>query len=63
MEDSGKIGSVVCVGTGMTVGAHITPIARSHVKVLILFICSTFFAEVVVQRNELKPTFIASVLR
>jgi hypothetical protein len=32
MEDSGKIGSVVCVGTGMTVGAHITPIARSHIK-------------------------------
>ncbi len=32
MEDSGKIGSIVCVGTGMTVGAHITPIARSHIK-------------------------------
>jgi uncharacterized protein YabN with tetrapyrrole methylase and pyrophosphatase domain len=31
MEDSNKIGSIVCVGTGMTVGAHITPIARSHI--------------------------------
>ena len=32
MHDSTKIGSMVCVGTGMTVGAHITPIARSHIE-------------------------------
>ena len=25
-------GSLVCVGTGMTLGAHITPIAKSHIE-------------------------------
>ena len=32
MDDSNKTGSIVCVGTGMTVGAHIAPIARSHIE-------------------------------
>jgi len=32
MNNLHKIGSVVCVGTGMTVGAHIAPIARSHIE-------------------------------
>jgi uncharacterized protein YabN with tetrapyrrole methylase and pyrophosphatase domain len=32
MHDSNKTGSIVCVGTGMTVGAHIAPIARSHIE-------------------------------
>ena len=27
-----KVGSIVCVGTGMTLGAHITPICRSHIE-------------------------------
>lgn len=27
-----KSGSIVCVGTGMTVGAHMAPIARSHIE-------------------------------
>lgn len=31
MNGSKKTGSIVCVGTGMTVGAHIAPIARSHI--------------------------------
>jgi uncharacterized protein YabN with tetrapyrrole methylase and pyrophosphatase domain len=26
------LGSLVCVGTGMTLGAHISPIARSHIE-------------------------------
>jgi precorrin-3B methylase len=25
-------GSLVCVGTGMTLGAHISPIAKSHIE-------------------------------
>ena len=29
---SPKQGSLVCVGTGMTLGAHITPICRSHIE-------------------------------
>ena len=32
MSKSQKAGSIVCVGTGMTVGAHIAPIARSHIE-------------------------------
>ena len=32
MNDSNKVGSIVCVGTGMTVGAHMAPIARSHIE-------------------------------
>jgi uncharacterized protein YabN with tetrapyrrole methylase and pyrophosphatase domain len=32
MHDVNKTGSIVCVGTGMTVGAHIAPIARSHIE-------------------------------
>ncbi|MFT6991564.1 MAG: hypothetical protein ACJASL_003551, partial [Paraglaciecola sp.] len=32
MHDSNKTGSIVCVGTGMTVGAHMAPIARSHIE-------------------------------
>ena len=32
MNETNKIGSIVCVGTGMTLGAHITPIARSHIE-------------------------------
>lgn len=27
-----QTGSLVCVGTGMTLGAHISPIARSHIE-------------------------------
>ena len=25
-------GSLVCVGVGMTLGSHITPLARSHIE-------------------------------
>ncbi len=32
MDDWYKKGSIVCVGTGMTIGAHIAPIARSHIE-------------------------------
>lgn len=32
MSDSSKTGSIVCVGTGMTVGAHMAPLARSHIE-------------------------------
>jgi uncharacterized protein YabN with tetrapyrrole methylase and pyrophosphatase domain len=32
MNVSNKIGSIVCVGTGMTIGAHMAPIARSHIE-------------------------------
>lgn len=31
MDDLYITGSMVCVGTGMTVGAHIAPIARKHI--------------------------------
>ena len=29
---SDRPGSLVCVGTGMTLGSHITPLARSHIE-------------------------------
>lgn len=32
MKEVAKVGSIVCVGTGMTLGAHITPICRSHIE-------------------------------
>ena len=32
MDDLHITGSMVCVGTGITVGAHIAPIARSHIE-------------------------------
>lgn len=32
MQKIKKAGSIVCVGTGMTVGAHMAPIARSHIE-------------------------------
>ncbi|KGJ89406.1 SAM-dependent methyltransferase [Thalassotalea sp. ND16A] len=32
MNESEKKGSLVCVGTGITLGAHITPIAKSHIE-------------------------------
>ncbi len=32
MNEIKKTGSIVCVGTGMTLGAHITPICRSHIE-------------------------------
>ncbi|OUS27505.1 hypothetical protein A9Q98_09360 [Thalassotalea sp. 42_200_T64] len=32
MNKSEKKGSLVCVGTGITLGAHITPIAKSHIE-------------------------------
>ena len=35
-----KAGSLVCVGTGMTLGAHITPIARSHIENADIVYCS-----------------------
>ncbi|MEW6998418.1 SAM-dependent methyltransferase [Colwelliaceae bacterium BS250] len=31
-EPISKTGSLVCVGTGMMLGAHITPISRSHIE-------------------------------
>jgi hypothetical protein len=32
MHDSNKTGSIVCEVTGIRVGAHIAPIARSHIE-------------------------------
>jgi precorrin-6B methylase 1 len=33
-------GSIVCVGTGMTLGAHISPICRSHIEQADVVFCS-----------------------
>jgi uncharacterized protein YabN with tetrapyrrole methylase and pyrophosphatase domain len=40
-------GSLVCVGTGMTLGAHISPIARSHIEQadLVFSLMANGFAE------------------
>jgi hypothetical protein len=32
MSQVQKAGSVVCVSTGMTLGAHMSPICRSHIE-------------------------------
>lgn len=33
-------GSIVCVGTGMTLGAHISPVCRSHIEQADIVFCS-----------------------
>jgi uncharacterized protein YabN with tetrapyrrole methylase and pyrophosphatase domain len=40
MEHPPTKGSIVCVGTGMTLGAHITPICRSHIEQADVVFCS-----------------------
>lgn len=30
--DTGQAGSIACVGLGMTLGSHLTPLARSHIE-------------------------------
>lgn len=32
MDDTKKAGSITCVGTGMTLGAHLSPICKSHIE-------------------------------
>ena len=32
MDESHLPGSLVCVGLGMTLGAHLGPLARSHIE-------------------------------
>lgn len=32
VESSGQPGSIACVGLGMTLGSHLTPLARSHIE-------------------------------
>jgi uncharacterized protein YabN with tetrapyrrole methylase and pyrophosphatase domain len=40
MKEIDKVGSIVIVGTGMTLGAHITPICRSHIEQADVVFCS-----------------------
>lgn len=35
-----KNGSIVCVGTGMTLGSHITPLCRTHIEQADIVFCS-----------------------
>ena len=37
---SGQRGSLICVGVGMTLGAHITPIARSYIEQADIVFCN-----------------------
>lgn len=40
MHPINKVGSIVCVGTGMTLGSHITPLCRSHIEQADVVFCS-----------------------
>jgi uncharacterized protein YabN with tetrapyrrole methylase and pyrophosphatase domain len=40
MEQTQTKGSIVCVGTGITLGSHITPICRSHIEQADVVFCS-----------------------
>ncbi|MEC8418445.1 MAG: SAM-dependent methyltransferase [Pseudomonadota bacterium] len=40
MEQPSQVGSLVCVGTGMMVGAHMSPLCQSHIEQAdIVFVC------------------------
>ena len=39
-KSSARQGSIVCVGVGMTLGSHITPLSRSHIEQADVVFCS-----------------------
>ena len=58
MSSSLQDGSIVCVGIGMTLGSHISPLARSHIEQADSVFCSVSDAVVELWIKEMNPNFI-----
>lgn len=57
MKSNESKGSIVCVGIGMTLGSHISPLARSHIEQANVVYCSVSDAVVELWVKEMNSNF------
>lgn len=57
MSSARSSGSIVCVGVGMTLGSHISPLARSHIELADSVFCSVSDATVELWVKQMNPRF------